>query len=140
METVQAVNSSGPKTARAKSAKPDAAPTPQEKKAKSKATRKSSPVALLTEDSSRGPQPVTFDYFNPGAREVFLAGSFNEWSPNGSPMKQNGDGHWSTELILMPGSYEYRLIVDGVWQEDTMAQGFKANPFGGLNSVIVVKG
>lgn len=141
MEPIQPVSERDGKTRRPKQKKTDAVLAGSEKKSpKTRAARKSSPVALLSEDSSRGVHPVTFDYFNPAARSVFLAGSFNDWSAAAAPMTRDGEGHWSAELILTPGSYEYRLIVDGLWQEDPMAAGFKANPFGGLNSVVVVKG
>ena len=56
-----------------------------------------------------------------------------------TPMKKQENDTWVVELTLEPGTYEYRLIVDGIWQEDPMSERFAANPFGGLNSVVVVK-
>ena len=97
------------------------------------------PVALLEEHFATGERPVGFSYFNPGAREVFVAGVFNEWQPNATAMVKAEDGTWHVDVILAPGRYEYRFVVDGVWQEDPMSQWFAANPFGGLNSVAVVK-
>ena len=82
---------------------------------------------------------ITFEYFNPAAREVFLAGNFNDWQPRATPMTKQRGGKWSTELLLKPGQYEYRLFVDGQWQDDPMAARFVANPFGGLNSAIEVE-
>jgi len=52
--------------------------------------------------------------------------------------KQRG-GKWSVELLLKPGHYEYRFVVDGQWQDDPMAGRFVANSFGGLNCVVEVK-
>jgi 1,4-alpha-glucan branching enzyme len=102
--------------------------------------RKGEPVALLEEhcpDSEvRG---VNFEYFNPTAREVLVAGSFNDWQPDATPMSKQRGGKWSTELLLKPGRYEYRLVVDGRWQDDPMAARFVGNPFGGLNCVVEVK-
>ncbi len=49
------------------------------------------------------------------------------------------DDKWWTEVLLAPGRYEYRFVVDGQWQDDPMAVDFAANSFGGLNCVVVVK-
>src|SRR5678816_2528411 len=83
--------------------------------------------------------PVTFEYFNTAAGEVFLAGTFNDWQPRATPMMKQREGSWSTELMLRPGRYEYRLIVDGQWQADPRSARQAPNPFGGLNSVVEVK-
>ena len=37
-----------------------------------------------------------------------------------------------------PGTYEYRLVVDGQWTTDPMAKETVPNPFGGRNSVLKV--
>jgi 1,4-alpha-glucan branching enzyme len=102
--------------------------------------RKGEPIGLLEEhfpDSEA--HAVSFEYFNPVAREVLVAGSFNDWQPRATPMGKQRGGKWSTELLLKPGRYEYRLVVDGQWQDDPMAARFVANPFGGLNCVVEVK-
>ena len=49
-----------------------------------------------------------------------------------------GDGRWRKELVLPPGVYEYRLVVDGEWMTDPLGQATSPNPFGGLNSVLNV--
>jgi hypothetical protein len=82
---------------------------------------------------------ITFTYFNPTAREVLVGSSFNNWKPTATPMTKQRGGQWSTEVLLPPGHYEYRLVVDGQWQDDPMASRFVTNPFGGLNCVIEVK-
>ena len=51
--------------------------------------------------------------------------------------KEHG-GKWSTKLLLKPGLHEYRLIVDRQWQDNLRSSRFVANPFGSLNSVIMV--
>lgn len=98
----------------------------------------SDPVALLTEHSQDGsPPPSTtwFHYFEPAAREVFLAGDFNRWDPTATPMFLGASGEWCAEFPLQPGAHEYRLVVDGVWKEDPHAAESRPNPFGGRNSV-----
>ncbi len=59
-------------------------------------------------------------FYLPGykdARKVYIAGSFNDWSTNQTPMKPSGNG-WSIELPLKPGKYTYKFIVDGRWMTD----------------------
>jgi len=51
-----------------------------------------------------------------------------------------GDGRWLKELILTPGVYEYRLVVDGEWMSDPRARETVTNPFGESNSVLRVNG
>jgi 5'-AMP-activated protein kinase regulatory beta subunit len=82
---------------------------------------------------------VSFEYFNPAAREVLVAGSFNDWQAGATPMSNQGGGKWATELLLKPGHYEYRFVVDGQWQDDPTAARFVPNPFGGSNCVVEVK-
>jgi len=82
---------------------------------------------------------VNFNYFNPNAREVLVAASFNDWHAQATPMTKQGEGKWFTQVLLKPGHYEYRLVVDGRWQDDPMAARFVANPFGELNGVLEVR-
>ena len=42
-----------------------------------------------------------------------------------------GDGRWAKELVLPPGVYEYRLVVDGEWMPDPRASETAPNPYGG---------
>lgn len=85
-------------------------------------------------------QRVRFGYFNPDAREVFLAGSFNDWDRRATPMKRDALGDWSVDVELPPGEYRYRLVVDGEWRDDPSAQQTAQNPFGGYDAVLVVCG
>ena len=75
---------------------------------------------------------------HPNAKEVCIAGSFNDWHPSVTPMIGLGDGRWAKELTLKPGRYEYRFVVDGEWMADPGAAEVAENGFGGLNSVLVV--
>ena len=72
------------------------------------------------------------------AGTVCVAGTFNDWRPDATPMISFEDGRWMKELALPPGSYEYCLVVDGEWMPDPLAPETAPNPFGGLNSVIKV--
>ncbi len=50
------------------------------------------------------------------AKEVFLAGSFNDWNPKALPMRRRTKGEWRATLRLEPGRYEYKFVVDGEWR------------------------
>lgn len=101
--------------------------------------RKRQPMALLQEHfPDSGTRAVKFEYINRGASKVFVAGSFNDWQPNATPLLKQRGGKWFTQLFLKPGHYEYRFVVDGQWQDDRSAPGHAENPFGGLNAVIEV--
>jgi len=79
-------------------------------------------------------------YFNleaPGAKEVILAGTFNNWAVDSRRLRQNKKGVWSTFLSLEPGTYEYRYLVDGTWQNDPDADK-TPNEYGTLNCIVTV--
>ena len=83
-------------------------------------------------------QIVRFDYVNPQAKSVFVAGTFNDWHPAVTEMLNVGDGRWLKQLSLPPGKYEYRLVVNGVWMIDPGGTELVPNPFGEQNSVLNV--
>jgi hypothetical protein len=83
-------------------------------------------------------QPVHFELTNPSARKVCIAGSFNDWKPETTEMVPLGTGKWTKDLTLPPGTYEYRLVVDGKWMPDPTASRTVPNPFGEPNSVLTV--
>ena len=83
-------------------------------------------------------QCACLEFVHPQAREVFIAGSFNDWHPSATPMIRLNEGKWAKELALSPGRHEYRLVVDGQWIDDPAAKETVPNPFGGINAVLVV--
>ena len=74
----------------------------------------------------------------PAAERVCVAGTFNEWNPTATPLVKSKEGEWRTEKNLALGEYEYRFVVDGIWQDDPNAKHTVPNPFGSRNSVIQV--
>jgi len=88
--------------------------------------------------TSKTGQKVRFELTYPHAKEVFLAGTFNNWQPSHS-LKSVGGGKWEAELTLTPGRYEYRFVVNGEWISDPNAKDFVPNPFGGVNSALEVQ-
>jgi 1,4-alpha-glucan branching enzyme len=81
---------------------------------------------------------VNFALHAPEAREVFVAGTFNDWNPEGRPLRCDKKGMWRTWMNLPSGQHEYRFIVNGMWQEDPSAQERADNSFGAYNSVVSV--
>ncbi|RLC11381.1 MAG: glycoside hydrolase [Deltaproteobacteria bacterium] len=79
---------------------------------------------------------VTFSLEVPSAAEVILAGDFNNWNSKKHPMKNDGNGNWNKTVMLEPGKYEYKFLIDGNWKEDPGNQQTCSNHFGTLNSVL----
>jgi hypothetical protein len=73
----------------------------------------------------------------PSARAVAVAGDFNGWRPEASPLHRGEDGRWSVEIPVEAGRrYEYMFVVDGAWVTDPAARARAADGFGGENAVL----
>jgi hypothetical protein len=64
------------------------------------------------------PGGVRFTHSAPHAREVLLAGSFNDWNGRANPMALEEGGMWSAVVPLPAGAHEYKFVVDGNWVAD----------------------
>ena len=51
----------------------------------------------------------------PAAHQVRLAGTFNNWNPTATSLTKSKEGPWNVLLPLLPGRYEFKFLVDGVW-------------------------
>lgn len=91
-----------------------------------------------TINGAKQPQRVRIEFDCPSAQTVAIAGSFNGWQPQTSPMIALREGRWARELALAPGRYEYRLVVDGRWITDPQAKETVGNPFGSENAILTV--
>jgi glycosidase len=69
--------------------------------------------------------------------KVQLAGDFNGWTPNNTPLVFDGKV-FSCKLTLSPGKYAYQLVVDDKWMLDPMNPNKVDNNMGGINSQVVV--
>jgi 1,4-alpha-glucan branching enzyme len=98
------------------------------------------PVRVKTAVPSPEPRVthVSLELVRPGAKQVCVAGSFNGWKPERSPLVPLGDGRFAADLTVDPGRYEYLFVVDGQWVPDPKATETVQNPFGGKNSVLTV--
>jgi 1,4-alpha-glucan branching enzyme len=81
---------------------------------------------------------VTFRIDAPDAQKVFLVGDFNGWDDTRHPMNKGREGSWSKAVMVVPGRYEYKFMVDGEWHRDPANPEVCENCFGTLNSVILV--
>ncbi|OGG55495.1 MAG: hypothetical protein A3F84_18790 [Candidatus Handelsmanbacteria bacterium RIFCSPLOWO2_12_FULL_64_10] len=81
---------------------------------------------------------VYFKLKAPKAEEVTLCGTFNNWETHSQRLRRDKKGVWGTSLVLEPGTYEYRFLVDGEWQNDPDAEMVAPNPYGTQNCVRMV--
>ena len=81
---------------------------------------------------------IAFTLTDNVAQTVFLDGDFNNWDGTSHPLKKNSNGTWKITINLLPGRYEYRLLVDGAWKNDPRCTTFTPNPFGEENCVLTV--
>ncbi|MHB1140690.1 MAG: AAA family ATPase [Sulfuricaulis sp.] len=86
-----------------------------------------------------GLQKVVLRFYDFTGRDVKLAGSFNDWRPDQGVVTRTANGIVEKIVMLMPGTYQYRLVVDGLWQEDPSNPEQVSNYSGGYNSVLQVE-
>ncbi|HKI69848.1 MAG TPA: glycogen-binding domain-containing protein, partial [Verrucomicrobiae bacterium] len=75
-----------------------------------------------TKKTTRKSNPTHLELLHPSAQTAFVAGSFNDWVPEKTPMTSTGNGRWVSELAVAPGRYEYLFVVDGSWLPDPKAK------------------
>jgi 1,4-alpha-glucan branching enzyme len=83
-------------------------------------------------------EKVSFSFHAPSAQTVLLAGDFTGWDQAPVALKKDKTGVWKKTISLPPGRYEYRLLVDGQWQDDPQCSLRQPNQFGGENCVCEV--
>lgn len=91
------------------------------------------------------PKPLTgairFTVRVPGAKQVFLVGSFNGWAKDTMPMTLiDGSSLWSVDVPLAEGEHTFMYLIDGIqWMTPTQAEDFVTDDFGQLNGVVIVR-
>lgn len=71
-------------------------------------------------------------------RSVAVAGDFNAWNPTQGTLELDpASGVLERRIVCPPGTYQYRLVVDGQWMPDPYNPVISSNPFGGSNSVAI---
>ena len=94
--------------------------------------------AIKDQGLSNVNRAVQFAFQSPTARQVSLAGDFNNWDTKAAPMRKGPDGVWHLSVALKPGRHEYRFFADGVWCDDPAALQKAANSLGTENCVRIV--
>ncbi|MEI6085363.1 MAG: glycogen-binding domain-containing protein [Verrucomicrobiota bacterium] len=59
---------------------------------------------------------TTFTYADPAATTVEVAGEFNNWKT--VPLAKDAAGNWTKTLFVKPGTYAYKLVINGEWKFD----------------------
>lgn len=82
---------------------------------------------------------LVFTIVEPSASDVRIAGDFNEWVPDRDIISaKNEKGVWKKIVPAAPGTYQYRLVVDGRWCEDPYNPRRVMNALGEYNSVVEI--
>jgi hypothetical protein len=71
----------------------------------------------------------------PKAEQVYISGTFNNWSTMQHPMQKNAND-WIINIRLSPGRYLYKFIVDGRWLHDPNNQSKEDDGEAGYNSIL----
>ena len=122
--------------------KPASAPVTAKKPAKAKpaAKEKVKTAEISPELPMLQEREVLFSYWAMDGAEhnVFLVGDFNGWKPRLHPMRLTGGNNYQAQLMLPPGTYRYKFVVDECWIHDPAAEAQEWNEHGTLNSVVRV--
>lgn len=91
----------------------------------------------VEQDEGADKREVTFAIDAPNAKDIYVVGDFNHWKiTDDHRLSLIVDGRWEKRLILPPGKYVYKFIVDGEWLVDSRNAEREPNTFGTFNSVI----
>jgi chromosome partitioning protein len=75
----------------------------------------------------------------PQAKEVHIAGDFNNWRLDENSRMQAVNGTWTKTINLKNGRYRYRFVIDGKWSDDPNNPNKETNPYGEMDSFLEIK-
>lgn len=104
-------------------------------KKKSTSKKEKSKISKVKKETAR---TIVFKIYCPEAKEVYLAGDFNDWDERSLPMIKRGDDVWELAQELKPGEYQYKYLVDGNWETDNQQEQV-TNQFGTMNNIIRIE-
>jgi len=82
---------------------------------------------------------VTFAMESSAAKDIYIAGDFNDWQINDESRLARGEsGCWEKQMKLPHGRYRYKFVVDGEWMIDSKNQVSETNEFGSFDSVMEI--
>jgi hypothetical protein len=100
-------------------------------------------VSSLQEEIEKSFEPdikeVTFALESSAAKDIYVAGDFNDWKINDESRLARGEnGSWEKRVTLPHGRYRYKFVVDGEWTIDSKNQAREINTFGSFDSVMEI--
>jgi chromosome partitioning protein len=100
-------------------------------------------VMSLKEEIEKSFEPdikeVTFAMESSAAKDIYVAGDFNDWKINDESRLARGEnGCWEKRVSLPHGRYRYKFVVDGEWTVDSKNQAREINAFGSFDSVMEI--
>jgi chromosome partitioning protein len=106
-------------------------------------TKKRESVLSTQEKIEKSYEPdikeVTFAMESSAAKDIYVAGDFNDWQLNdGSRLALGENGCWEKQVKLPHGRYRYKFVVDGEWMVDSKNQLRELNAFGSFDSVMEI--
>ena len=81
---------------------------------------------------------VTLRFSDIPSNDLKIAGDFNNWIPDHNVETRIDQETIVKTMKIKPGTYQYRLIIDGKWQEDPNNPNRISNLFGEINSLLKV--
>jgi len=99
----------------------------------------SSPQEEIEKSFEPDIKEVTFALESSAAKDIYVAGDFNDWKINDESRLALGEnGCWEKRVPLPHGRYRYKFVVDGEWTIDSKNQAREINTFGSLDSVMEI--
>jgi hypothetical protein len=95
---------------------------------------------FTAQNGNRVIREVKIYFYNPDARKVAITGDFNNWNPDGLPLRPTAEkGLWEIDLRFRSGVYSYNFIIDGmIIVPDPNSPNQAPDGYGGMNSVLFV--
>ncbi len=82
---------------------------------------------------------VTFVMYEPSAKTVEIAGSFNNWERLQMFRNPTEPGMWGVRYTLKPGRHQYKYVVDNRWMPDPENYSPADDGNGNVNSTFVIE-
>lgn len=93
-----------------------------------------SPESITVDDQPQS--KLIWNYGELAGKEIKIAGEFNDWIPDRGIQTLDEYGILKKVLHVEPGKYQYRIVIDGKWQDDPFNPNRVKNKFGGNNSLL----
>ena len=93
-------------------------------------------IPMASSETPENTVRYEFLFSAPEAREVCLAGDFNQWKVCETRLTPVGEGVWSVSMEIPRGRHEYMFVVDGQWITDPNAAVTLDDGFGHRNAVL----